>query len=252
MTFPEKEHAFIHELDVEFAALNEYGILKPSAYQALFAQLAERHLAVYRADSNETLQFGLSWALIGISIEVGRPIDRCMRLYASTWYSGRTGPYFRRELLFRDEAGAIRFQGSTFSVLLDVANRTVYRKKELPFPLTEPRPVHCIDAEPRFRPEGHFPAGEIRQVRNSDIDNLGHMNNRRYGDLAYDALEDREIRALAGLSRLDFHFVSELRKGDSVAIAKVRDEAGFRVRGTRPDSGETAFEIRFRLTPEGV
>lgn len=251
MTPREQEHTFIHELDVEFAALNEYGILKPSAYQALFAQLAERHLAVYRADSNETLQFGLCWALIGISLEIGVPIDCCMRLYASTWYSGRTGPYFRRELQFRDEAGAIRFQGSTFSVLLDVGNRTVFRKKELPFPLTEPRPVYCIDAEPRFRPDGIFPEGEVRQVRNSDIDNLGHMNNRRYGDIAYDVLDEGEIRSLSRMSRLDFHFISELRKGDSVMLGKLRDASGFRVRGMRPVSGETAFEIRFRLAQAG-
>ena len=39
-----EEHTYVHELEVEVAYLNENLVLKPSAYQALFAQLAEAHI----------------------------------------------------------------------------------------------------------------------------------------------------------------------------------------------------------------
>lgn len=240
-----EEYTFVHELDLEFAFLNEFDAVKPSAYQALFAQLAERHLSFFHADTNETMKHGLSWALISISIDILRPIDQCMRLYATTWYSGRKGPYYRRELVFRNEQGEIMFQGSTFSILMDVKARTVFRKKDLPFSLTVPRDIFCIDANPRLRTAANYEPIESRPIYNSDIDNLGHVNNRRYGDFAYDAFDTTEIPLLKQLKRIDYYFVSELRKGDRVTTEKAVESGEIRVRGRSETKNEIAFEVIF-------
>ena len=240
-----EEYTFVHELDLEFAFLNEFDAVKPSAYQSLFAQLAERHLFFFNADTNETMKYGLSWALISISIEILRPIDRCMRLYATTWYSGRKGPYYRRELVFRNEQGEIMFQGSTFSILMDVKARTVFRKKDLPFPLTVPRENFCIDASPRHHTTGNYVPVETRSIYNSDIDNLGHVNNRRYGDFAYDTFETTEIPLLKQLKRIDYYFISELRKGDRVTTEKAVGPCEIHIRGRSETKDEIAFEVIF-------
>lgn len=241
------ESTLVYPLDVEVSYLNDQQIMKPSAYQALFAQLAERHLITLGADSNVTMQHGLSWALISLSLEVRNPIHSCMRLNATTWYSQRKGPYFRRELVFAKEDGTVMFQGSTFSVLLDLESRTIHRKKEVPFPLNPPKETFCIDAEPRYRGGVAGSLLEARTARNSQIDSLGHVNNRHYGDFAFDALTEEELLAMSHLSRMDFYFISELRNQDSFQVYKAVEENRFVIQGNHMGRNELAFVVEFHL-----
>jgi acyl-ACP thioesterase len=243
------ENSVVHELDVEFSFLNEKNIMKPSAYQNLFAQLAERHLSVFKADANETMKYGLSWALISISIQIVRPIDHCIRLYASTWYSQKRGPYYRRELIFRNENGDLMFKGSTFSILMEVESRNVFRKKQTPFKMTQPYEVFCVEAGPRYRvhPDIIFQSMDTRKVYNSYIDNLGHVNNQCYGDFALDALSDEEIILLKDLKRIDFYFISELRKKDVFTIEKATAHNQIMIQGQNNTKGELAFAVIFQF-----
>lgn len=239
------EHTFIHELDVEVAYLNEDCILKPGAYQSLFAELAEKHLSFFRADVNETMKYGLAWVLISMSIEIVRPITGCIKLHAHTWYSQRKGPYFRRELVFCNEYGDEMFKGSTFSVLLEIDTRSVFRKKTVPFYIDPPREVFCIEADPRFRETQEFETVETRKVYNSYIDCLGHVNNCRYGDFAFDALNEEEKGRMKNLKRLDFYFVSELKNNDLFTVGKATNGNQIIINGQNADKGETAFNIVF-------
>ena len=146
------EKAFVYEIEPEICDLNESNILKPYAYQRLFAQVAEQHLNRVNINIGTTLKGNLAWALVALSIEIIKPVEGCPKLYANTWYSQRKGPFFRRELLFKNEKGETMFHGSTFSILMDVEKRTIYRKKELPFSLTEPIPKYTIEASQPLRP----------------------------------------------------------------------------------------------------
>ena len=252
MDLPEKhivkpETSYIHELDVEVFYFNEFGVMKPSAYQALFAKLAESHLDIFNAGADETLKYGLAWALISMSIEIKRPVDSCEKLNAHTWYSGRQGPFYRRELVFSNERGDTMFCGSTFSVLLDVKERKVFRKKELPFWLTEPDPLFCIDASHRFKESVPYMPHETRKVYGSDMDLLGHVNNRRYGDFAYDALTSDEQLRLKDVKRMDLYFVSEMRKDDSFTVLKSIEPDRILLRGHNNTKDDISFDIIFRF-----
>lgn len=239
-----QEHTCVYQLDVEVAHLNEHGAMKPASYQNLFARLAEMHLMDYRADFDEIRKYGYAWALISISMEMVRPISSCLRLSASTWYSQRKGPYFRRELVFRNSDGQVMFHGSTHSVLLDMEKRSVFRKKEMPFSMTEPHEEFCIEASPAFRDARDYRDVEVRKVRNSHLDSLGHVNNCRYGDFAYDALDEKEKLCMGSLARMDLYFLSELRAGEEFTIQKASEQDSIYIRGQKP-SGETAFHINF-------
>ncbi|MGI6733268.1 MAG: acyl-ACP thioesterase domain-containing protein [Anaerovoracaceae bacterium] len=239
------ETSYIHQLDVEVFYLNENRIMKPSAYQALFAQLAERHLDIFHAGASETMKHGLAWALISMSIEINRPIDSCIKLFGHTWYSQRRGPYFRRELVFRNEDGDIMFQGSTFSILLEVATRKVFRGKEAPFILTEPTGVFCTQADHHFRENVEFTPCSTREIYSSDIDLLGHVNNRRYGDFAYDALTEEERLRLRDMRRMELYFMSEMRREDNFTIFKRAEENRILLRGHNNTKEDTSFDIVF-------
>jgi acyl-ACP thioesterase len=55
-------------------------------------------------------------------------------------------------------------------------------------------------------------------VLNSQVDALGHLNNTRYTDFAFDVMTDEERSKT--LRRLEITFHSELRRGDSFLLSK--------------------------------
>lgn len=241
----EKDH--VYEVEIEVSDLDENSLLKPYAYQALFARLAEKHLNLLNLNVGMTLTHNLAWALVSMSLEFPRPVKNCMRLFATTWHSQRKGPYFRRELVFRNAEGDVMFHGSTFSVLLDMEKRSVYRRKELPFPIHDPIEEYTIEASPTVKSHSNYERTEQRTVRNSHIDPLGHVNNCRYGEFAHDALSEDECRELHRLCRMDIHFVSELRKGDSFSIWKaceVMDKSNrILIRGRNDGTDIVSFDV---------
>jgi len=169
-------------------------------------------------------------------------------MYANTWYSQRRGPFFRRELVFKNENGEVMFHGSTFSVLLDVEKRTIHRKKELPFLLGEPIEDFTIEAGPAFKTNLEFCKVDEREVLNSHIDCLGHVNNCRYGEFAYDAFNDKERQNLAKLKRMDINFTSELRNKDTFSILKACADDKVLVRGYNNIKDNIAFDIKFKFS----
>ncbi|TEB15468.1 Acyl-ACP thioesterase [Pelotomaculum sp. FP] len=242
------EKDYLYEVETEPSVLNDYNILKPYAYQNLFAQIVEKHLRNINVNVNITRKYNLAWVLTSLSFELVKPVEGCIKMYANTWYSQRRGPFFRRELVFRNENGEVMFHGSTFSVLLDVEKRTIYRKKELPFLLGQPTGDFTIEASPTFKTNLEFCKVDERKVLNSHIDYLGHVNNCRYGEFAYDAFTDKERQNLAKLKRMDFNFTSELRKKDTFSILKAYDGNKVFVRGYNDIKDNTAFDIKFEFS----
>ncbi len=233
----------VYELLSTASYLNQYNQLKPYAYQVLFEQMAERHLFDLNLNVDTTMKHGLAWALISMSIEVVNPIDKSMTLYGNTWYSQHRGPYFRRELLFKNTEGQIMFQGSTFSVLLDIEKRSVFRKKEVPFPMHEPTELFLLDSTPGFKMEADLKSVEERIVQPSQIDCLGHVNNCRYGEFIYDVFSNDEQKKLNDLRRMDINFLSELRAGDQFTMKKCNAENKILFQGYNNTKDDVSFNI---------
>lgn len=239
------EKECVYELSAAASYLNQYSQLKPYAYQVLFEQMAERHLFQLNLNVDTTMEYGLAWALISMSVEVVTPIEKSMSLYGNTWFSEHRGPYFRRELLIKDGEGRIMFKGSTHSVLLDIEKRSVFRKKIIPFPMHEPTPIFLLDASPGLKMDLELTPVMERSVLPSQIDCLGHVNNCRYGEFAYDAFTDCEQVKLKNLKRMDISFLSELRAADSVTIKKAYRENQIFFQGCNNTKDDVSFNIVF-------
>lgn len=237
------EEDCIYELLVTASYLNQYNQLKPFAYQLLFEQMAERHLTQLDVNVGGTMKYGLAWVLISMSLEVVNPIEQSMTLFGSTWYSTHKGPYFRREMLFKDKEGRVMFKGSTHSVLLDLEKRTVFRKKETPFAITVPTEVVLLDASPSFKMEADLKPVAERPVLASQIDCLGHVNNCRYGEFAYDTFTVEEQEHMRNLKRMDINFLSELRPGDRFTMKKGCEENRIFIQGYNDTKGDVSFNI---------
>jgi len=238
---PEKDCTY--ELLATASYLNQHNQFKPYAYQVLFEQMAERHLFNLNLNVDDTMKHGLAWVLISMSVEVVTPIEKAMTLYGNTWYSRHFGPYFRRELLIKDGEGRTMFKGSTHSVILDIEKRTVFRKKEPPFPMHKPTDVVLLDASPSFKMEAGLKPVVERTVQASQIDCLGHVNNCRYGEFAYDIFTDEEQKTLKDLKRMDINFLSELRAGDSFTMQKACEGSQIFIQGYNNTKDDVSFNI---------
>ncbi len=234
-----------YELVNELSDLNENNLLKPHGYQKLFVELGDRHLDKIDINVDTTMESNLAWAFISISIEIVKPIEGITRLIGKTWHSGRRGPFYRREYLFTDEKGEILIKGASFSVLLDMDKRTVYRKRETPFYISDPIEDHIIEAKPNNKINLDFTKIDERIAYNSYIDCLGHVNNTRYGEFAYDTFTDSEVDNLVKLKRMDIYFKSELRKNDSFSTYKANKENQIYIRGVNDSKDDSSFDIIF-------
>ncbi|HRV33883.1 MAG TPA: hypothetical protein P5281_06080, partial [Anaerovoracaceae bacterium] len=83
----EKEQSILYPIQLDPSLLNPLGVLKPQAYQALYCELAERHLSAHDAGSDKTLDYGVAWVLISLSVDVFDPQVPPGTLQAMTWKS---------------------------------------------------------------------------------------------------------------------------------------------------------------------
>lgn len=237
------EKDFTYELIPDGSDINENNCLKPYAYQDLFGKVVEMHLSKVNLNVDTTMKYNLVWVLISLSVEIVKPVDPHKKLLAKTWYSQRKGPLFRREFEFMNENSELLFRGSSFSILMEYDARKIYRKRELPFDLGTPREEFTIDAHPSFKTEQEYYKIDDRRVYNSFIDYIGHVNNTRYGEFAYDALDELERNNLHNIRRYDMFFDSELRINDTFSVYKAKDKKSIYVRGINNGTGEISFDI---------
>lgn len=249
-----REKEQVYELEIPVSDLNETHGLKPYGYQKLFAQAADRHLEFLDLSVDQTMKYGLAWALISLSLEVVRPVRGVGKLYARTWYSQKKGPYFRREMEMLTPQGETAINGVTYSVLLDLEKRSIYRGKELPFPLDPPVEEFLIEATPSFKKHAKVPIKQVEEriVRGSYLDCLGHVNNCRYGEFCYDALSQEEQNCFSDIRRMDFYFLSELRRDDRFVMGKGYTQGGeIFLQGENRTKEDVAFTALFRFAQEG-
>lgn len=239
------ERAYTYQITNETADLNENNILKPYGYQKLLGQVIDWHLNNMELDVGEIMKYNLAWAFVSLSIEIVRPVEGIIKNHGQTWHSQRKGPYFRREFIFKNQEDEVLFHGSSFSVLIDIEKRSIYRKKQLPFYVYKPEEDFTIKASPRLNLDLDFKKVDERRVYNSHIDCLGHVNNICYGKFAYDALSKAECDRLHDLKRIDLYFKSELRKGDRFSILKAYNNNKIFVRGYNDSKNEVSFDIVF-------
>ncbi len=214
-----------YEVDIEFGNYDESGYLSPGGYQSIVNSLADKHLINYDMDFVKIFEHGISWVLLSISLDIINPIhSKHKKIIGKTWFSGRKGIYFRRELQLQTLEGEPLFNCATYSTLLNLQTRGIYKNRELPFELMEPTPNLIIEAKPSFKEKLEYDKGQARTVRRSYIDGLGHVNNGRYGDFCFDALSE-ELK-MEHLRRMEIYFMSEMRLGQNFSTNTAINEAG--------------------------
>ena len=205
------ENECSYECVVVMDMLNGEGFIKPYAYQSLMMDVSGRHLQQFRLGVDDMLQKGMAWVLVSASIQIIRPVRSETTLIARTWHSEQDRLTFRREFCFTGEDGSPVFNAATFSVLMDIGERRIIRPETLDFDIGQPNRKFVAEASPKLRCRDEMIPVEKRKIYPSCIDRLGHTNNCRYSEFAYDALTDSEVNRSAACADGTFTSKASLR-----------------------------------------
>ena len=238
----ELEQTYIFRTDT--GTQNENRALTLSALQRIIVVISEEHLENIGLDVPHLMrEYGVSWVLLSISVDIKSPIRDGERLSVRTWHTEKKGVYFRREVEICHPDGSVAAVAATFSSIFDMRTRRLSTDPEVLEKVDQlGNGKELLDAESRIRIKpDDFPVVMTQKVMPSWIDSLGHVNNFRYGDLITDALPD-EVRAkLGNLSRYEIGFTGELRLGESVELRLKEENGEILAAGIRSTDGKPAF-----------
>ncbi len=233
------EQQHLHTVKVDFAYLDAQGYIKPHGYQHIIGKVIDTHLSLYKVDFTSCLEKKLGWVLVSLHVDIQKHVQGCETLHIRTWHSQRKRLYFRREIEARDASGEVVFVATIYSILMDFATHSVYRKAELPFTLEEPHPAFALDVEPVFKEKLPYTKVCERTVLRSYIDAFGHVNNCRYGEFIFDALTDEQAD-LSQIQGFSLYFCSELKLND-VFYMEEHSHTDIVLHGYNASSQKTSF-----------
>ncbi len=230
-----------YDIELEFSHFDRSGIYTPAGYQSLATSLVDKHLRNYDLNFEKLFAKGISWVLLSLTIDIHHPIsDREQKLIGRTWFSEHKGIYFRREVSIHSEEGTPILSCTLYSTLFDMEKRSIYKSRELPFVLMPVSGNPLTEAKPTFKEKLVFESVEKREVRRSYLDMLGHVNNSRYGDFCYDALDDSEAM-LEHLRHIEIYFVSELKFKEVFSMNKTIRNGDLILQGYNESQQKPAF-----------
>lgn len=193
-------------------------------YSMLLRYLQEAADRQMREDgmSYETLRDkGVVFVLTRADVAVTRLPEPGENIEAKTWFDGYSGVKFVRSLLVADAQGKTLAQAKTEWVTVDPDKHRIVRPSAFPFPYKATAAQNgCVEAPRVVVKPDKVPAEDwqtfSRDIRRSDVDFNGHVNNAVYADLICDyfpfGLQSRELEYFG------INFSGEAREGDELLI----------------------------------
>lgn len=238
------ENIFSYPVQAEIMQMSPSGYLKPSGYQQMINKVVEDHLRTFNFGVESLFRYNLSWVLVSVTIQVIKPINKIDVYYGKTWHSAKKGVTYRREIELYDKDDNLICTAAMFTILFDISSRTIFTNKVLPFNLRPPIPQLSLDAVPSFKEKLSYTPVHTRPVYRSALDCLGHVNNCKYGDFAYDALDEAESEA-KNIKRIELYFTSELTLGENFTANKSVTDSKVVIQGYNENQNKVAFTVSF-------
>lgn len=187
---------------------------------------------------DEILAAGMGWMMITLDLEFNRIPRSNDQLSIHTWSKGTKGALWQRDFRIFDGDNIEIATARSIWALVDIEKRKILRPSALPVEVKHYNGDSVGDMPVKVKIPSDISLEEAYryQVRYSGLDNNGHLNNARYGDLCSDVLSLSEWDN-AELKRFRITYVQEAKFGDEITIwrSPVTDD-GIYVRGQNGDT----------------
>lgn len=220
---------------------------RPSALLGILQEAATQAALALGASGPEVLaKYNCLWMVTRSWVELDAPLRWNDLVDVKTWHRGASGASSYRDFdLFRD--GKAVGQGSTLWVMVDADSRKLFRMKELAeFQGTDGGEL-CKNVKlHRIPMPEEFDNRVRRDLRYSDTDINGHVNNIHYADFACDSLHLEELGRGKFVRSLQIGYVNECRAGETIWVDTAARGDELLARGSGED-GVERFEFSLTL-----
>ena len=211
---------FTKEFTISSYDLNPKGQARLTTMANFFQEVAYHHASELGLGYDDMKSRKTMWVLSRMRIQMKRYPVWNERIKLETWPSGAERLFALRDFRVLDTKGDVIGMASTAWLILDIDTHRLIRPKEMmeQFKLI----VHDVQMFDRPLEKISVP-GETRQmemhdVRFSDLDIVGHVNNVRYMEWCIDAATSSENAEL-DILELEINFTHEALFGDRIQIS---------------------------------
>ena len=190
---------------------------KPSGVLAVFQEAADLHAKQLGVDIETLLTYGKSWVIARLKYECEVFPYLFNAVTVTTWPVSKGVLECDRDFVFADGNGKEFLRGSAKYCMIDIATKKVETLKALRnYPeICETRRTFSEKFQKAQTFEPKTPAVFRYYAGNSDTDVNGHMNNVRYADLAYNAVD---LNGALKVSAFNISYLSEICAGDETEL----------------------------------
>ena len=178
---------FIKEYEINDAAVDCFGYLKPSMLLFLCQDVAGQHCHLLGADMEALEKKNLFWAIIRLKVQITRLPRSGETVRIETWPMPTTRTCYPRSTVAYDESGKELFRSISMWVLMDQDSRAMVLPGksgvDVQGLLTGTELATPASIAPRQMENLHQ-----RRVCYTDLDRNGHMNNTKYLEWMSDLL----------------------------------------------------------------
>lgn len=220
---------------------------RPSAVLGILQEAATRAALALGASGPEVLaKYNCLWMVTRSWVELDAPLRWNDLVDVKTWHRGGSGASTYRDFdLARD--GKPIGQGTTIWVMVDADSRKLFRIRDLAeFQGTDGGELCKSVKLHRIPMPKEFDHRTRRDLRYSDTDINGHVNNIHYADFACDSLHLEELGRGKFVRSLQIGYVNECRAGETIWVDTAARGEELLARGAGED-GVERFEFSLTL-----
>ena len=227
------------DLRVDSRDVDLFNHCRPSALLGILQEAATQAALPLKVDGPTLLKkYNCIWMVTRTWAELDAPLHWNDMVRVKTWHRGATGASTYRDFdLFRD--GKPVGQGVMQWVMVDVDSRKLFRIKDLAeFQGTDGGELNKSVRLHRVPGPDSFDQRVRRDLRYSDTDINGHINNIHYADYACDSLHLERMAPDKFVRSLQIGYVTECRAGETLWVdTAIRGDEWF-ARGEGEDGAE--------------
>ena len=227
------------EYRVDSRDIDMFRQCRPSAVLGILQEAATQASMALHISGPEALEkYNALWMVTRNWVELNAPIRWNDLLTIRTWHRGATGASSYRDFdIIRD--GKTIGQGVTLWVLVDATEHKLLRLKDLKeFEGTNGGELmKSIKLRRAAMPE-EFDGKSLREMRYSDTDINGHINNIHYADFACDAIHLERYGEGKFVRTFQLDYITECMAGETVTIDTAVKGNDLYARGVGQDGAE--------------
>ena len=227
------------EYRVDSRDIDMFQQCRPSAVLGILQEAATRASMALKVSGPEALEkYNALWMITRNRVELSKPIRWNDLLTIRTWHRGAAGASSYRDFdIIRD--GEVIGRGVSLWVLVDAVEHKLMRMKDLKeFEGTDGGELKkSIKLHRAAMPEV-FSGRSVREMRYSDTDINGHINNIHYADFACDALHLERYGSGRFVRTFQLDYITECMAGETVTIDTAVEGENLYARGVGADGAE--------------